>query len=94
MRPAKRERLSAKPQRLPNGQWRCETGSAVGGKHWCPRPATLVIEGLTTACPGAITCTECRAAEEEQYPFRRRVKYVPFDNPPPASAGEETDDGR
>jgi hypothetical protein len=84
-----RHPMNDQPQRLPNGQWRCERGSGYGGAEWCSRPAAWVIEGLSPASRGAILCAE-------HYTDRvpSSVRYVPLDNPAPPSAPSPRDEGR
>jgi hypothetical protein len=82
-----RHTMNDQPQRLPNGQWRCERGSGYGGAEWCSRPAAWVIEGLSPASRGAILCAE-------HYTDRvpSSVRYVPLDNPAPPSAPSPRDE--
>jgi hypothetical protein len=87
-----RHTMNDHPQRLPNGQWRCESGSGYGGPEWCSRPAAWVIEGLTTASPGALLCAE--HYEEALRTRRSTVRYVQLDNPTPPSAPSPRDEGR
>lgn len=79
--------IVARPQRLPDGRWRCEVGSGCRDQSkWCAEPAAWILEGCTVHSPGAIVCQYHR--EIPPGGARGRARWIRLDNPPAAPSTE------